>query len=310
MPRVSWAELPSQIQSWAAGVLGSAVTGAVTQEGGFSPGAASRLELADGRRAFIKAVSVQANPVSPGLHRQEAAVTAALPAGVNAPRLLGQYDDGEWVALLLSDVAGRSPAQPWTRPNWLRCWTRWPGMHERCTPSPVAALPTVAEYHASSLHGWRDLAAGEPSPAQLDDWSRRNLDRLAGLEAQWPAAAAGDTLLHNDVRADNMLITGAEVIFVDWPARVYRRGLVRRGRVRAECDHAGRTRPGLAAGPDPVGGQRRSRRGHRCGGGGGRLLHPAGAAARPGRGIPRRAALPGRPGPAARAWLRQRTGWN
>ncbi len=25
-------------------------------------------------------------------------------------------------------------------------------------PSPVAALPTVAEYHARSLHGWRDLA--------------------------------------------------------------------------------------------------------------------------------------------------------
>ena len=225
MPRVPWAELPSQIQSWVAAVLGSEIIGAVTQEGGFSPGTASRLELADGRRAFVKAVSAQANPISPGLHRQEAVVTAALPAGVPAPRLFGQYDDGEWVALLLSDVAGRSPAQPWDEAELAQVLDALARMHERCTPSPVAALPTVAEYHRSSLHGWRDLAgtgpavasAGEPGPAQLDDWSRRNLDRLAGLEAQWPAAAAGDTLLHNDVRADNVLISGAEVIFVDWP---------------------------------------------------------------------------------------------
>ena len=220
MPRVPWAELPSQIQSWVAGALGSEVIGAVTQPGGFSPGVASRLQLADGRRAFVKAVSGRANPVSPGLHRQEAVVTAALPAGVPAPRLLGSYDDGEWVALLLSDVPGHSPAQPWDQAELARVLDALARMHEQCTPSPVTTLPTVAEYHRSSLHGWRDLAggdAGQTREAELDDWSRRNLDRLAGLEAQWPAAAAGDTLLHNDVRADNMLVTGTEVIFVDWP---------------------------------------------------------------------------------------------
>ena len=130
MGRVPWAELPSQIRSWVAGVLGSDVVRAVTQPGGFSPGAASRLELADGRRAFVKAVSAQANPVSPGMHRQEAVVTAALPAGVPAPRLLGQYDDGEWVALLLSDVAGRSPAQPWDEAELANVLGALARMHE------------------------------------------------------------------------------------------------------------------------------------------------------------------------------------
>lgn len=225
MPRVPWAELPSQIQSWVADVLGSGVVGADTQPGGFSPGAACRLRLADGRRAFVKAVSQHANPVSPGMHRQEAVVTAALPAGVPAPELLGQYDDGEWVALLLTDVAGRSPAQPWRLAELAQVLDGLARMHEQCTPSPVAGLPSVAAYHASALHGWRDLAAastgaagpGELSLTGLNDWSRRNLGRLAGLEAQWPAAAHGHTLLHNDVRADNILITDAGVVFVDWP---------------------------------------------------------------------------------------------
>jgi Ser/Thr protein kinase RdoA (MazF antagonist) len=315
--RVSWAELPSQIQSWVAGVLGSDVVVAVTQEGGFSPGAASRLELADGRRAFLKAVSSQANPVSPGMHRQEAVVTAALPAGVPAPRLLGQYDDGEWVALLLSDVAGRSPAQPWDEAELAQVLDALARMHERCTPSPVAALPTVAEYHAGSLHGWRDLAgtgpaaasAAEPGPAQLDDWSRRNLGRLAGLEAQWPAAAAGDTLLHNDVRADNVLITGAGVIFVDWPHActgaawfdvvAFAPSVIMQGGpdlawLLARTPSAARADPGaITAVAAAVAGYFTRQ-----------ALLPAPA------GIPTVRRFQADQGRYARAWLRERTGWN
>jgi aminoglycoside phosphotransferase (APT) family kinase protein len=58
-------------------------------------------------------------------------------------------------------------------------------------------------------------------PARLDGWSLRHLDRLAALEAEAPVAAAGGTLLHLDLRADNMLLTSDRVVVVDWPhARV------------------------------------------------------------------------------------------
>ncbi len=58
-------------------------------------------------------------------------------------------------------------------------------------------------------------------PARLDGWSARHLDRLARLEAEAPAAAVGDTLLHLDLRADNLLLTRDRVVVVDWPhARV------------------------------------------------------------------------------------------
>ena len=51
----------------------------------------------------------------------------------------------------------------------------------------------------------------------LDEWSTRNLERLVELEARAPSAVAGRTLLNFDVRADNILIAGERVYFVDWP---------------------------------------------------------------------------------------------
>jgi aminoglycoside phosphotransferase (APT) family kinase protein len=47
--------------------------------------------------------------------------------------------------------------------------------------------------------------------------SARHLDRLADLEAGWPRAAEGSTLLHTDLRADNLLLTPTRVVAVDWP---------------------------------------------------------------------------------------------
>jgi aminoglycoside phosphotransferase (APT) family kinase protein len=65
------------------------------------------------------------------------------------------------------------------------------------------------------------LACERQGSARLDGWSARNLDRLAGLEAGAPEAAAGGTLLHLALRADNLLLTSDRVFVVDWPhARV------------------------------------------------------------------------------------------
>jgi hypothetical protein len=45
----------------------------------------------------------------------------------------------------------------------------------------------------------------------------RHIEGLTGLEAAAPAAVAGDTLLHFDTRADNVLLSADRVWFVDWP---------------------------------------------------------------------------------------------
>ena len=40
---------------------------------------------------------------------------------------------------------------------------------------------------------------------------------MADLEAGWPTASEGETLLHCDVRSDNLLFAPGGVVFVDWP---------------------------------------------------------------------------------------------
>src|SRR3954462_2312665 len=113
MARPAYDALPSAVRAWADQVLGSPVCTWSSEPGGFSPGVAARVTCADGTRAFLKAVSADANPDSPGMHRTEAKVTAALPPALGSPRLLSSYDDGTWVALLLDQVDGRPPARPW-----------------------------------------------------------------------------------------------------------------------------------------------------------------------------------------------------
>lgn len=83
------------------------------------------------------------------------------------------------------------------------------------TPSPVDLPPLAAD--PGLFSGWRSLAADPALAARLDPWARDNVDRLAALEADWPEAAAGDTLVHGDLRADNILLAGERVLFVDWP---------------------------------------------------------------------------------------------
>ena len=67
------------------------------------------------------------------------------------------------------------------------------------------------------FNGWQETAASGSAPAGLDPWCVRNLDGLADLESRWVDAASGDTLLHLDLRADNMLVADDRVWLVDWP---------------------------------------------------------------------------------------------
>lgn len=82
-------------------------------EGGFSPGFASRLTLADGQLVFAKAMDADAWPLQAAMHRDEARVAAALPRKVPAPRFLGSADDGHWVILAFECADGAAPSLPW-----------------------------------------------------------------------------------------------------------------------------------------------------------------------------------------------------
>jgi hypothetical protein len=214
--RLSWPQVPAGVRAAVVAAAGSPVRSATSRPGGFSPGLASVLRLVDGRSVFVKAVNAARNPESPALHRREAEVLAALPGGVPTPRLLWSYDDGDWVALMIEAVDGRLPAQPW-RPDELAAFLRLAaGLVDQLTPAPVEA-PAIEERFRLAFTGWRRLASDPATARRIDPWVYRHLDRLAGLERDWPAAASGATLLHADLRADNVLLTNGGPVAVDWP---------------------------------------------------------------------------------------------
>src|SRR5262249_48936339 len=141
----------------------------------------------------------------------------SMPPEAPVPRFLFEYDDGVWVALGFEDVDGRQPAVPWTRADLDRVLDAVARLHAALTPAPVAA-PAIGDRLGPPVRHWRDLTAGVfPIPDGLEPWAATNLERLASLESDWADAARGTTLLHADLRADNVLLTDDRVVFVDWP---------------------------------------------------------------------------------------------
>jgi aminoglycoside phosphotransferase (APT) family kinase protein len=205
--------------------LGSPVVSATSQEAGFSPGVAARLLTADGRRFFAKAAGPTPNRLTPLAHRREAAVTAALPEEAPVPRLLWSHNEGEggWVVVVFEDVEGRNPAVPWRADELDQTLDAIASLSELLTPSPLPreAVARAAGWEVVAGQHWRRVRE-ELREGSLDAWSARHLDGLVALEVEAPSAVAGDTLLHLDLRADNLLLTpGNGVLVVDWPhARV------------------------------------------------------------------------------------------
>lgn len=217
--RTPWEDLPYAVRRAVGETLGAPVVRSRTQHGGFSPGVAARVRTAAGGTGFVKAVSADANAHSPGLHRQEARNAAALPAAVPAPRLLGTYDDGTWVALVFEEVSGRQPRVPWRPEELRRVLDAVTVLGRTGTPCPLD-VPPVAEARAEAFSGWRRLLDGEAGDVRdrLGAWTADQLPRLAALESRWAEGASGDTLAHADLRADNVLLTAdGRVVFVDWP---------------------------------------------------------------------------------------------
>jgi hypothetical protein len=217
--RQTWTDLPLGTRARVEARLGAPVGRADSQPGGFSPGVASRLTTLTGETVFLKAVSPVPNPDSPRFHRQEALVAAQLPVAAPVPRLRWSLDEGPdgWVVLVFDAVDGRMPALPWDDAELSLVLAAVDGLAETLTPSPVpeTVVGRVAETGLFRQRYWASLRS-DPPPA-LDPGSRRHLEALVTLETDIAEATAGDSLVHMDLRADNLLVTERGVVVVDWP---------------------------------------------------------------------------------------------
>jgi aminoglycoside phosphotransferase (APT) family kinase protein len=209
--RPRWEALPAALRDGLADLVGEIVSADV-QSGGFTPGLAARLQLADGQRVFAKGIPT-AHPLA-DKYRDEADTTRLLPPATPAPRLRWDGQIADWVVLILDDLDARHADLSPGSPDVPRVVATIASLADALTPCPALDAPATEKDLAEFVHGWRELV--ETPPADLPEWESRHLNALAALETEWLAAAAGDTLIHGDINASNLLVGEAGVYLIDW----------------------------------------------------------------------------------------------
>ncbi|MFZ3475916.1 phosphotransferase [Streptomyces sp. 4.24] len=213
--RPEWDAVPEQVRTYIEDRLGCTVAEADMCGGGFTPGLAARILLADGSRVFVKGLPHD-HPLA-YVYRQEVRITSALPKAAPGPTVLWSAAPDHahgWSLLCLEDLPDGNPDLSPGSADLSAVVESLLRMQECLTPSPIPEAPQFPDVHGAYLCGWAQLA--ENLPADLDPWARRNLGRLAGIEKGWLDAARGSTLTHGDLRPDNMVLRRGEAVVVDW----------------------------------------------------------------------------------------------
>lgn len=233
--RLTWLELPAHIQAWVEAQLGGRVLSAVSQTGGFSLGTADRLTAENGARGFLKAVSKQVQQRTVQIHASEAAVLTLLSQDLPVAHLLDVFEDDQWIALLLEDIAGAHLGSPASIDELKRVFLAFDTISGFKVPR-TATLETLEESITAELALWSKLAEQARERELVDE----KYEHIADLELrqqllkQLPFARehavrfsrfvdehlltrlAGSCLVHTDVRADNILMGAEKTTIVDW----------------------------------------------------------------------------------------------
>jgi phosphotransferase family enzyme len=165
------------------------------------------LEPAHGERVFVKVGHVAP---SPDWVRSERRVLE-LVSGAFMPDLIG-FEDGDSPLLVLEYLTDGWWPPPW-RENDVAAVQA--ALDEIAAAEVKGELPRLAD---AEWPGWSDIAA-DPEPfLHLGIVSREWLDEAlpALIEASAAAPLAGESLLHCDVRSDNLCIRRGRAILVDW----------------------------------------------------------------------------------------------
>lgn len=214
--RIAWEAAPDPLRGRIEAVLGGTVTQGRDLSGGSSPGLVALLRTRAGAEAFVKAVETRYVPEA-RLHRDEAAIAAALPRTAPTPRLLGSFEDEAWVGLVFEAVHGRPPQRTWPAAEAERVLALVSELAATGTPAPEPV--PAAEARRPRLGGWRWFTEDEDRPrrlAEVSPWAARHLEDLCALEQRGLIAARGESLVHFDLHTRNVLVGEKRVWAVDW----------------------------------------------------------------------------------------------
>lgn len=212
--RLEWSHLPPHVRGLVEERCGSPVVEAVSQGAGFTPGFASVLVCADGTRHFVKAASTKAQRMFAEAYREESRKLVALPADAPAARLLWVHDADDWVVLGIEHVDARAPRRPWQQTDLDACLVLTERLASTLTPAPpgVADSTFVADFADWPAY-WDRVRASSPDLPGFAE----HADEAADLAAAYAGVVAGDTVVHTDIRDDNLLLASdGRILLCDW----------------------------------------------------------------------------------------------
>lgn len=202
--RLEWEHLPPLLRAEIEKRLGSRVVETSSRGGGYMPGLASAVTCQDGSRHFLKAASAKAQRASAAAYREEAVKHKKLAGWIPSPKMRWSID-GDWVVLCFEYAEGRPPERPWTSADLSAVSDALVLAAESLTPAPGLGWASFAEEHGDMPALWESIP------------ERPHAEEAAALAAGFAEHTAGDTLLHLDVRDDNILIRpDGGVWLVDW----------------------------------------------------------------------------------------------
>jgi thiamine kinase-like enzyme len=193
-----------------AGLLGWTPASWRPVAGGYTP--AARYVAAKGdERVFVK---VATTPLTATFLRREGFVYERL-GGTFMPRFFGWDDHESQPLLIIEDLSQAHWQPPWGRGTLDTVLEQLDWLH-----ATKAELPSFPDVHGAIPGGWATIAQ-DPMPflslgLTTREWLARSLPRL--VEAEADCRLEGSSVVHFDLRSDNICVTATGAKFVDWPA--------------------------------------------------------------------------------------------
>lgn len=210
--RPAWTALPPSLRAQIVRALGGDFVTDWPAHGGFSASYAGVVTTTAGH-AFVKACGADWHADSLHFLREEMRTLVQLPSSV-APRLLAAFDDAAGAALVIEAIDGHHPGRPWTVED-LHAVAE--SLRTLSTTAAPSEMPRAEDRMIPGFTRWAEIAADPRLLDALPHELPARMPQLLRIEEHLGDALHGDVIVHDDVRADNILIRGARAHLLDWP---------------------------------------------------------------------------------------------